>query len=70
MRAVLIKFPTPHRVSSVKGDQKSARTYYISSVKLKTKVTYEAYCVEANDGATPSSSAAVNLRREISLVNP
>lgn len=60
IRAVLIKFPTPHGVGNVRGDQESAQTYYASSVKLKTKITYEAYCLDAYGGATSNYATVVD----------
>ncbi|CAL2237127.1 unnamed protein product [Prunus armeniaca] len=55
----------------VRGDQDSARTCYASSVKLKTKVTYEAFSVETCDDADlDGSSMVTDSRGEISSVNP
>lgn len=71
MRALLIRFPTPHGVGSVRGDQESARLCYASSVKLKTKVTYEVSCANtylATDPITPSMM--IDPRGDISPVNP
>ncbi|CAL2260621.1 unnamed protein product [Prunus armeniaca] len=71
MRVMLIKFPTFHGVVIIRGDQESARTCYASSVKLKTKLTYEVCCVETYDTTNPTStSMVVDPRGEISPVNP
>ncbi|CAL8157678.1 unnamed protein product [Prunus armeniaca] len=63
MKVLLIKFPTLHGVSIIRGDQESPRTCYASSAKL----TYKMSCVETYDTANPTSASMVVDQEEKSV---
>lgn len=63
MKTLLIKFPTPKGVGSVRGNQKSTQTCYSSSVIIKTRVTYETHCVEPFEAVSPQHLEVIDPDR-------